>query len=118
MGQTDTVCPHCGYDFPSHRVSRRDREREQRTGFAYSGIATLALIVGQAVAAVGCLIAVVGCVVALPIVISKPRRVRPRVRTWTASASYSHSNNPKRWWFTMPASANQHEKIYNGNYKA
>src|SRR5947209_3580741 len=60
MGQTDTVCPHCGYDFPDLPAGSR-----QRPGLAYSGLATLSLIVGQTIAGLGCLSAVVGCVVAL-----------------------------------------------------
>jgi vacuolar-type H+-ATPase subunit I/STV1 len=60
MAQTATICPHCGYDFPTPSATNRER-----TGFAYSGIATLALIVGQLVAALGCLGSIIGCVVSL-----------------------------------------------------
>jgi hypothetical protein len=60
MSQTATICPHCGYDFPMPRPTR-----VERTGFAYSGIATLALIVGQFVAGLGCLTSIVGCVISI-----------------------------------------------------
>ncbi|HEY2589835.1 MAG TPA: zinc ribbon domain-containing protein [Tepidisphaeraceae bacterium] len=60
MGQTATVCPRCGYDFPPASARGRDR-----AGFAYSGLATFALLVGQLIAALAGVIAVVGCIAAL-----------------------------------------------------
>lgn len=62
LGQTDVICPRCGYDFPESRDQVRT---PARAGFAYSGLAHLALVVGQLMAGVGVALAVVGCVISV-----------------------------------------------------
>lgn len=54
MGMTAVVCPHCGYDFPTQPCAV-----PERSGIAYSGLADVALIVGQFAAAFGAVIALV-----------------------------------------------------------
>lgn len=59
MGQTNVICPNCGYDFPDSGAGwYRGR------GFAYSGAANLALVLGQLVCGISCLFAVFAAVVA------------------------------------------------------
>jgi hypothetical protein len=53
MNATDSVCPHCGHDFPS------SSDAKKRQGIEYSALADLALIVGGVVAAINCVIAIV-----------------------------------------------------------
>src|SRR5687768_14825667 len=53
MGQTDVICPQCGYDFPDSGVGWN-----RRRGFAYSGIANMALVLGQIVSGIGRLFAI------------------------------------------------------------
>ncbi len=55
MGQTEPVCPHCGYDFPPRS------ERSERKGLVYSPMADFALLIGQVVAGLACVLALVGC---------------------------------------------------------
>jgi hypothetical protein len=51
MGTLDTRCPSCGYDFPD------ESPRVPRTGFAYSALADVSLIVGSLAAGLGCMAA-------------------------------------------------------------
>jgi hypothetical protein len=64
MGQTDVICANCGYDFRADSPLSSQRPGP-RTGFAYSGVAALALVVGQIVAAVGFLVSVIGALILL-----------------------------------------------------
>jgi hypothetical protein len=54
MDQYETVCHHCGFDFPM-----QGQEEIKRTGLAYSKIGDIALIVGQVATAIGCVLAVI-----------------------------------------------------------
>ncbi len=54
MGQTDVVCPHCGYDYATH-----ESEMPESVGLAYSGLADLALIIGQVMTAISCIITLI-----------------------------------------------------------
>lgn len=58
ISATAPVCPHCGYDFPAETSPAR-------TGFAYSGWADMALLVGTAAAGLGCVFAVIFAVFSL-----------------------------------------------------
>ena len=58
MGAMETVCPHCGYDFPNAAGPRKE-------GVAYLRLADVALIVSTIAAGFGCLAAVGAGVVAL-----------------------------------------------------
>ncbi len=60
MGQTDVICPRCGYDFPDS-----DAGWTRSRGFAHSRFANLVLVVGQVVAGIGCLFAILAAAVAL-----------------------------------------------------
>ena len=48
MGQTETICPHCGYDFPIV-----EPEPPEPSGMAYSNLAEIALVVGEVAAIIG-----------------------------------------------------------------
>ena len=52
MSPTETICPHCGHDFPIGEVSRPTTIR--RAGLAYSNVAHIALIGGEVSAVFGC----------------------------------------------------------------
>ena len=52
MGQMDAVCPHCGYDFPT-----QEPEAPEPSGIAYSGLADIALIIGEIAATLGAIMA-------------------------------------------------------------
>ena len=60
IGQTATICPHCGHDFRS-----ADSTEEERKGLAYSRLADIALTVVQIAALVACVLAIIAAVVAL-----------------------------------------------------
>ena len=60
MGQTDVICPNCGYDFPNS-----DAGWTRSRGLAHSRLANLALVVGQVVSGIGRLSAILGAVVAV-----------------------------------------------------
>ncbi len=59
MGSGDTVCPHCGYDFPA------EQHPVPGSGFIYGRLAQTALVIGEVAAGVGCIVALIGCVVSL-----------------------------------------------------
>ena len=61
MRATDTVCPHCGYDFPAVANASARATRS----FPYSPLADLALIAATFAAALGCLITLIAGVMAL-----------------------------------------------------
>ncbi len=60
MKAQDTVCSHCGYDFPLE-----PEPRLKRTGFFYSAWAEIALMAGAIVAAFGCVVWAVASVAAV-----------------------------------------------------
>ena len=62
MGQTETVCPSCGFDFPADVAGR---DASEKSGLAYSPLARLALVVGAMAAGLGCAIVLVLSLVAL-----------------------------------------------------
>ena len=56
IGVSETLCPHCGYDFPA------TPQAPQRGGFLYTPLAELALVIGQlaaGVAGLGILVVIV-----------------------------------------------------------
>lgn len=61
METMDVVCAKCGYDFPA----KESTEPKRRHGFAYSGLADLALIVSTIAAVLSVLITVYIGIVAL-----------------------------------------------------
>jgi hypothetical protein len=68
MGQTDVICPQCGYDArndDADNAAGDDAAGPRRRGFAYSGVASLALVVGQVMAGIGVVFALIGCVLSL-----------------------------------------------------
>jgi uncharacterized membrane protein len=52
------ICPHCGFDFPSTYVERRN-------GIEFSRLADVALMVAALVTGVGCAAAVIGVPIAI-----------------------------------------------------
>jgi hypothetical protein len=45
MSVMETICPHCGYDFPAMELVQS--AFSEPSGIAYSGLAEFALIVGE-----------------------------------------------------------------------
>jgi hypothetical protein len=60
MQPTETVCPACGYDFPSHL-----QNVSTPSGFEYSSLADLALVISTIAAVIGACGALLGAVVAI-----------------------------------------------------
>jgi hypothetical protein len=60
MSATEIVCPHCGYDFPASGYNRNTGG-----GFAYSGVADVALIVSMCAATIGACAAAIAAIVAI-----------------------------------------------------
>ncbi len=56
MGPTEIVCPHCGHDFAETSIASID----QRTGFAYSPVADLALLMSTFVGGAAAVAALFG----------------------------------------------------------
>jgi hypothetical protein len=63
MGQTETVCPQCGYDFPEAGPGKLARLK--RAGWIYSPIADGVLVVGQIVMGLCGLLSLLGWIVSL-----------------------------------------------------
>lgn len=61
MTATAIVCPHCGYDFPD----TGETSKGPRTGFAYSPLADIALIVSMIAAVLGACGAALVTIIAL-----------------------------------------------------
>lgn len=61
MPGTAIACPHCGYDFPDTKSAAANA----RTGFAYSPLADLALVVSMVAAVLGAGAAAVATIVSL-----------------------------------------------------
>lgn len=60
MPTTAIECPHCGYDFSESPVTER-----VPTGFPYSRLSEVALVVASIVAGIGCVLSVLFGLVAL-----------------------------------------------------
>jgi hypothetical protein len=61
MAANATRCPHCGYDFPLGDA----QDPVRRSGFAYSTLADVALLISMFAAAIGCIVAAIGSIVSL-----------------------------------------------------
>ena len=57
MEGTATLCPHCGYDFPS--------EGQEPTGLAYGRLAQFSLLVGMVLSGIGAVLGIWRCIGAL-----------------------------------------------------
>lgn len=57
MAAMETVCPHCGYDFPVQAA--------RREGIAYSRLADIALLVCTIVSGIGCVVVIFAVVAAI-----------------------------------------------------
>jgi hypothetical protein len=62
MGANESVCPHCGYDFPLEADDSNRSCGIHRHGIAYSKLADIALIVGIIAAGFGCMAAILASV--------------------------------------------------------
>lgn len=58
IAPTATVCGHCGYDFPPDQTA-------SKSGFAYSFVADIALIISMIAAVLGCGVAMIVAVFSL-----------------------------------------------------
>lgn len=58
MGQTEVVCPECGFDFPDEPT------RPNKSGLAHSPLADIALVVGGVAAGLASVASIFGGIVA------------------------------------------------------
>lgn len=58
MSVTETVCPHCGYDFPLLGYPNATRSPE-KNGIAYTALGDFALVIGMVISGLGAIGALV-----------------------------------------------------------